>query len=188
VKSVEELILAAKAKGGQLAYSSPGNGTPPHLSAELFARMSGIQAVHVPYKGAPAALTGVIAGDVAFMFGNLLPSLPHVQSGRLRALGVTSPKRSPALAGTPTIGESGVPSYESGEWYGVVAPAGVPAPIVAKLGADIARIAHLPEYRAQFQREGTEPIGSSPEQFAAFIRQEREKWARVAKASGAKLD
>lgn len=188
IGSVSDLVKLAKAQPRKLTYSSPGNGTPPHLSAELFRRMTDIQIVHVPYKGAPAALTALIAGEATFMFGNMLPTLPHLASGRLRPLAVTSLRRSPALAGVPSLDESGVPGYESVEWYGVVAPAGTPRAIVARLATEIARIAHLPELKEQFQREATEPVGSTPEQFAAFIKQERDKWGKVAKESHARVD
>lgn len=187
-KSVSELIAQARLKPGQLSYGSAGIGTPPHLSAELFKSMAGIQAVHVPYKGAPAALTGLIGGEIGFIFGNMLPALPHVKSRRLRGLAVTSARRSSMLARVPTVAESGVPGYESDEWYGVVAPAGTPGNIVARLSKEIARIAHLPELKEQFENEASDPVGSTAAQFAAFIKQEQEKWARVIKISGARAE
>lgn len=188
VKSLSELIAQARLKPRHFSYGSAGIGTPPHLSAELFKSMAGIQAVHVPYKGAPPALTGLMGGEIAFMFGNMLPTLPHVKSGRLLGIAVTSARRSSVLAGVPTVAESGVPGYESDEWYGVVAPAGTPDNIVARLSKEIARIAHLPELKEQFENEASYPVGSTPSQFAAFIRVEQDKWARVVRISGARAE
>jgi tripartite-type tricarboxylate transporter receptor subunit TctC len=146
--------------------------------------MAKIDLVHIPYKGSAPGVVDLLAGQVAVMTPNVLTALPHIKSGRLRALAVTSAKRSEALPEVPTIAESGLPGYDSVQWYGVLAPAGTPREIVARLHAEIARALRAPDVRERLAADGAEPVGSSPEEFAAFIKSEIDKWARVASAAG----
>ena len=187
-KSVKELIVLAKAKPGSLNYASAGNGVANHLAMELFKHMTGVNIVHVPYKGAPQAVTDVLAGHMNMMFNSIAPVLPHVRSGRVRTLGIASPKRSPQLPDIPTIAESGVPGYESENWFGLFAPAKLPRRLVTFLNDALVKVVHSPEVKAQFVALGADPIGSSPEDFAAFVRRDMERWAVVVKVSGAKID
>jgi len=187
-KSVAELIALAKAKPGQLNFASSSTGGSPHLSGEMFKQMTGADIVHVPYKGSAPAITDLLGGQVSLMFDNLPSALPQVKAGKLRALGVTSARRSQAAPEIPTIAESGVPGYEVDSWFGILAPAGTPKEVVGKLNAEIARILQMPDVRQRLQEQGAEPVGGTPEQFADHIRKETVKWARVVKASGAKAD
>jgi len=185
--SVRELIALAKAKPGQLNYASAGSGTSPHLAAELFKTMAGIEMTHIPYKGIPPAVTDVIAGRVTMLMTTTISAAPHVKSGRLRALAITSPKRLAAMPDVPAIGET-VPGYEADAFQGMVAPAGVPKEIVRQLADDIAAIVRLPEIRERIIADGAEPIGSTPEAFGAFLKKEMLKWGKVVKESGARPD
>ena len=185
--SVRELIALAKGKPGQLNYASAGSGTSPHLAAELFKTMAGIDMTHIPYKGIPPAVTDVIAGRVTMLMTTTISAAPHVKSGRLRALAITSPKRLVVMPDVPTIGEI-VPGYEADAFQGMVAPAGVPKEIVRQLADDIATIVKLPDIRERITTDGAEPIGSTPEAFSAFLKKEMLKWAKVVKASGARPD
>ena len=185
--TVRELIALAKAKPGQLNYASAGSGTSPHLAAELFKTMAGIEMTHIPYKGIPPAVTDVIAGRVTMLMTTTISAAPHVKSGRLRALAITSPKRLAAMPDVPAIGET-VPGYEADAFQGMVAPAGVPKEIVRQLADDIAAIVRLPEIRERIVADGAEPIGSTPEAFGAFLKKEMLKWGKVVKESGARPD
>lgn len=187
-KSVKELIALAKAKPGVLAFASSGNGSSIHLSGELFKSMTDVDMVHVPYKGSGPALTDLVGGQVQLMFDNMPSSFPHVKAGRLRALAVTSPKRSPAAPDVPTIAEAGVPGYESVAWFGILAPAGTPPEIVKKLNTEIAKTLKSPEVMTRLASQGAEPVSNTPEQFAAYIKSEMTKWAKVVKTSGAQVD
>jgi tripartite-type tricarboxylate transporter receptor subunit TctC len=187
-KSVKELIALAKAKPGALAFASSGNGSSIHLSGELFKSMTDVDMVHVPYKGSGPALTDLVGGQVQLMFDNMPSSFPHVKAGRLRALAVTSSKRSPAAPDVPTIAESGVPGYESVAWFGILAPAGTPPEIVKKLNAEIAKTLKSPEVMKRLASQGAEPVSNTPEQFAVYIKSEMAKWAKVVKTSGAQVD
>ena len=187
-KSVKELIALAKSRPGQLNYASAGTGTAPHLSGELFNAMAGIRMVHIPYKGSPPAVTDLLAGEVALMFSPSSTVLPHVKSGRLRALAVTTAARLPSLPELPTVAESGLKGYETITWFGFVAPAKTPQAIVARLNAEIVKVLALPEVRNPFAIQGIEVIGGTPEQFASYIRDEITKWAKVIRLSGAKAD
>ena len=184
--SVADLIALAKAKPGGLNYSSSGAGGMPHVSAALFAGMTGIEMVHIPYKGGGPAVADLIAGHVSLSFATALESLPHVKSGRLRALAVSSARRSVAAPELPTVAEAGVPGYESGSWLGLFAPAGTPKEIVAKLAAEAVRIVNLPDVRERLLQQGAEPIGSTTEQLAATQLADIAKYARVLRESGVK--
>jgi tripartite-type tricarboxylate transporter receptor subunit TctC len=187
-KNVKELIALAKAKPGQLNFASSSTGGSPHLSGEMFKQMTGVDIVHVPYKGSAPAITDLLGGQVTLMFDNLPSGLPQVKAGKLRALGVTSARRSPAAPDIPTIAESGVPGYEVDSWFGILAPAGTPAEIVNKLNAEIVRILKLPDVNERLAEQGAQPVGDTPQHFAEHIRKETAKWAKVVKASGAKAD
>ncbi|HKA43550.1 MAG TPA: tripartite tricarboxylate transporter substrate binding protein [Burkholderiales bacterium] len=186
-KSVKELIALAKARPGAMSYASAGNGVANHLAMELFKQMTGVNIVHVPYKAAPQAVTDVLAGNIQMMFNSIAPVLPHVKSERVRALGIASPKRSPQLPDVPAIAET-VPGYESENWFGMFAPAKTPKPIIASVSDALAKAVRSPEIKAQFEALGADPVGSSPGEFAAFVRRDMERWARVVKISGAKID
>jgi tripartite-type tricarboxylate transporter receptor subunit TctC len=187
-KSVRELIALAKSRPGQLNFASAGVGTAPHLSGELFKVMAGVNLVHIPYKGSPPAVTDLLAGEVTLMFSPSSTVIPHVKSGRLRALAVTTVTRLPSLPELPTVAESGLKGYETITWFGFVAPAKTPPSIITRLNADIVKVLAIPEVRHQFAVQGIETLGGSPERFADYIRDEIAKWARVIKLSGARAD
>jgi tripartite-type tricarboxylate transporter receptor subunit TctC len=188
VTSVRELIDLARAQPGILNYASSGNGTSIHLSGELFKSMANVQITHVPFNGSGPAIGALVAGQVQAMFDNMPSALPQAKSGRLRPLAVTSAHRSPALPEIPTIAEAGLPGYDASSWFGVLAPAGTPRDIVAKLNAAIVRGLQSSETRDRLSGQGAEPVGDSPEHFAEFIRAEIAKWAGVVKAAGARVD
>ena len=188
VKNVKDLIALAKARPGQLNFASGSTGSAGHLAGELFDSMAGVQMTHIPYKGAAPAVIDLIAGHVSLMFDNLASALPNIKSARVRALAVTTLKRSPLLPALPTISESGLRGFDVSTWFGIFAPAGTPPDIVAKLNAEIVRILHTPEMRERLAALGAEPIGNKPDEFAAFIKSEIQKYAKVVKASGAKAD
>ncbi len=187
VKSVKDLIDYAKNNPGKLLFSSGGSGTTPHLSGELFKHMTGTQIVHVPYKAAQQAITDMVGGQVHLTFNNIGPLVPLVKAGRVRGLGVTSLKRSPAIPELPAVAET-VPGFEVTAWGGVVTPVGVPKAIVARLNAEINKALAVPALREKFAAIGYELVGGTPEQFGAFAKKEVVKWAEVVKRSGAKVD
>lgn len=182
-KSVKELILLIKSKPGEITYASAGAGTPTHLAGVMFASM-----VHVPYKGAAPALSDLLGGHVSVMFPPLPVALPHLGSGRLRVLGVTSSGRLTSHPDIPTIAESGFPGYEAIAWNGFVAPAGTPKEIIARLSTEIATVLKMPDVKERISADGSVPMASSPEEFASFIKTEMRKWGQVIKASGARAD
>ena len=186
--SVGDLIALAKARPGEINFASSGYGTPAHLAGELFNSMARVKLVHVPYKGAAPALADLLGGQVQLMFSTMPPALPHVKDGKLRALAVTSAKRSPATPELPTVDEIALPGFEANTWHGVVVPAGTPAAIVARLNREIVAILHLPDVVERFSSQGAEALGSTPEEFAAYIRSETVKWAKVVRDSGAKAE
>jgi tripartite-type tricarboxylate transporter receptor subunit TctC len=188
VRSTRELIDYLKARPGQLNYASTGSGGPQHLGMELFKTLTGVQITHIPYKGATPALTDLVSGQVQAMIGNLLSTLPHVRSGKLRALAVSSARRSEAVPEIPTLSESGVPGFESGSWFGIVVPAGTPRAIIDKLNAEVNRILLLPDLRTRFAAEGAELIGGTPEAFGAYLRGEIDKWAKVIRFAQMRVD
>jgi tripartite-type tricarboxylate transporter receptor subunit TctC len=188
-KSVRELIELAKAKPAQLSYASPGIGSTPHLAGELFASLAGVKLVHVPYKGSAQYIVDMLASRMDLCLCAAGPFLPHIKSGRLRLLGVSTAKRDPAMPDVPTISEAGVPGFEVVGWFGVLTTAGTPAPVVKKLYAEIVRILAMPEVKTAYLNGGMETVFSnSPEEFAAFIRSERDKWAKVIKAANIRIE
>jgi tripartite-type tricarboxylate transporter receptor subunit TctC len=188
VKSVKEYIALARAQPGQLTLGSSGVGSTTHLAGELFTSMSGIKTVHVPYKGSPQALIETVSGQVSTLFCPILTGLPHVTSGKLRALAVTTPKRSSTAPELPTVAESGLAGYEATLWYGLFARAGTPREIVSRLSKEVIAILELSDVRESLKNQGAEPGGMTPAEFAAYQKAEIEKWARVVKASGTQIN
>jgi tripartite-type tricarboxylate transporter receptor subunit TctC len=182
-KSLAEFIALAKQKPGQLSYGTPGVGTSPHMATELLKSMAGIDLQHVPYRGTAPALTDVIGGQLAAMFSNALTARPQIDSGRVRALAISGPKRLEALPGIPTVAEAGVPGYEAMQWYGLLAPAGTPAAIISRLNAEANKALHSEEMKERLALDGAEPLGTTAAEFGAHIKSELEKWARVARAA-----
>ena len=185
-KSVKEFVALVKPRPGQVNFASAGVGTSPHLSMELFLVMTGVKMLHVPYKGSGPGVTDLIAGHVPVMMPNMLSAQPHIKSGRLRALGVTGSKRAPGAEDIPTIAEAGVPDYEAVQWYGLLAPAGTPRDIITRLHGATVKALQNPEARQRLLNDGAEPVGSSPDEFAAYLRSETAKWAKVIQAAGIK--
>ena len=184
-KSVKDLIAAAKAKPGELTFATPGAGSAPHLSAEMFQRGAGISMIHVPYKGIPPAVTDVLGGRVTMLFTTTISAAPHIKSGKLRAVAITSAKRQASMPDVPTVGET-LPGYRAEAFQGMVAPSGVPQAIVNKLSAEVARIVRLPEVVQRFELDGADTVGSTPKEFAAFLKAEMQKWSKVVKEAGIK--
>ena len=187
VSSLAELIDYARANPGKLTYGSAGNGSPQHLAAELLKRMAGIELVHVPYKGAAPNAQALLAGEISIAFNIILLPLPHVQSGRLTGLALASAKRSPLAPGLPTMTELGYP-IDIDTWYGLVAPAGTPAEIIAKLNTEVVRILSLPELSERTRSQGIELGASTPEEFAAFLRADIARWGKAIRETGIKMD
>ncbi len=187
-KSVTELIDLAKARPGQLNYASQGVGASAHLTGELFKSMTGINVVHVPYKGVAIAIVGILAGEASMGFYSVSATLPHVKTGRLRALAATGAKRSPSLPDLPTVAEAGVPGFEVSTWGGVLAPAGTPKSIITKLHGALKRILQLPDVKERLAAIDFEPVGNTPEEFGAFIKKEVARWGKVVRDAGIKPD
>lgn len=187
-KTVKELIAYAKANPGKVNFGSSGNGSSIHLSGELFKSMTGVEMVHVPYRGSAPAVTDLLGNQIAIMFDNMPSAIQHVRSGRLRPIAVTTAKRSPELPNVPTIAEAGVPGYEATSWFGLFAPAKLPADVTNRLGAALTKVLNDPEVKKKIAEQGGEPMVEKPAEFAAFIAKETDKWARVVKASGASVD
>jgi tripartite-type tricarboxylate transporter receptor subunit TctC len=188
VNSVQELIAYGKANPGKLNFASSGNGTSIHLSAELFKTMTGVQMAHVPYKGSAPALVDLAGGQVQLMFDNLPSSLALIKGGKLKALAVTSAQRSAALPDVPTVAESGLAGFEASSWFGLLAPAGTPKDIIAKLNGEVAKWLATPEAKEKLAAQGAIPAGRSPDDFMRHIAAETVKWQKVVKESGAKVD
>ena len=186
VHNVKELVALAKSKPGQLAYASGGSGSFPHLAMALFQAMTGIDVIHVPYKGSAPALTDLMGGQVAMIFDNT--ALTYVKSGRIRALAVTTKDRLIVMPDVPTLQEAGVPGYELAAWQGVIAPAGTPRPVVDKLNANIVQLLREPETIARLTGDGGQIITSTPDQFASYIKSEIGRFAKIVKDSGAKVE
>ncbi len=186
-KSVRELIALARARPDQIAYGSGGNGTSTHLGGEILRLMAGVRMTHVPYKGAAPSITALMSGEVSWLFGAILPTLPHIKTGRLRAIAVSSAKPTPALPGVPPVGDT-LPGFDTSPWTGVAAPGATPKDIIARLNQEIARGYSAPDVRDRLLREGNDVVLNTPEQFDAFFRGEMDKWAKVIKAAGIVID
>ena len=186
--TVPELITLARARPGQMSYASAGNGTPPHLAAELFKTMAKVQIDHVPYKGNTAAFADLVSGQVVMSFPTIPSALPLVKAGRLRVLAVTSKERSRIVPDVPTIAASGLPGYEASSWYAALAPAGTQAAIVNRLHQAMAKALEQPDVRETLVTQGLDPVGNTPAQFAQVLRSDIDKWAKVVSASGARVD
>lgn len=187
-RTVPELVTLAKGMGGKLNYGSAGTGNATHLSMVSFEMFAGFKMTHVPYKGTGQALTDLLGGHVDMIFGTIPPTLAHIRSGRLRAIAVSTAKRTQALPEVRTIAESGYPGYEVASWFGLLAPAGTPREIVARLHQEAAKALHAQDLNARLAAEGAEPVGNSPDEFASFIRSEIGKYAKLIKAAGLKLE
>jgi len=184
-KTVKELMAYAKANPGKVTFGSSGSGTSIHLSGELFKQMAGVDIQHVAYKGSAPAVNDLLGNHIAIMFDNMPSAIGHVKAGKLRPLAVTTAQRSPALPDVPTVAEAGVPGYEATSWFGLLAPAKTPAPVVAKLNAAILKALADPDVKNKLLEQGAEPAGETPAQFAAFIASETVKWGKIVKQSGA---
>src|SRR6185503_2407845 len=187
VSNVAELLALARAKPGALSYDTAGNGTPPHMTGELFKSYTGVNILHIPYKGGAPAIADLVAGQIPMMFDNVPPLLPHVRSGRIKALAVTSLARIQVLPDVPTLHELGLKDFDAVGWNGLLAPAGTPREIVSRLHTEVVRVLRNPEVREQLTSQGADVVGNSPEEFAAWIRVEVKKWAEVVRVSGAKV-
>ena len=187
-KTVKELIALAKAQPGKLNYASAGNGVANHLAGELFKQMAGVDIVHVPYKGAPQAVTDVLAGHMNMMFNSVAPIVAHIKTGKIRVLGIATLQRSPQLPDVPTIHESGVPGFEAVNWFGMFAPAKTPRAIINRVNGALVKTVKTPELQAQFIALGADPVGSTVEEFTAFVKRDMEKYEKVVRISGAKVD
>ena len=183
IKSVADLIAAAKAEPGKLTYGTPGVGTSPHLCMELFKSMASVDLQHVPYKGTAAAVMDIIGGQIDVAFATALTAKPLIDAGRLRALAVSGPRRVDALPNVPPVAEAGVPGYEAMQWYGLLAPAGTPGAIMERIHAEAMVALRSPEMKARLAADGAEPLGTTPAEFRAYIKRELEKWARVRDAA-----
>jgi len=187
-KNIAEFTAYARTNPGKLNYASNGNGSAAQLAAAMYESMAGVKMVHVPYKGIAAALTDLLGGEVQVLFGTVVALVPHIQSGKLRALAVTGKKRSPLIPDVPTLRESGLPEYEAGSWYGIEAPAGTPRPIIDQLNALIVKALRQPDVAKRLAAEGAEVIGSTPGEFGAHIKSELERVGRVVRAAGIKIE
>jgi tripartite-type tricarboxylate transporter receptor subunit TctC len=185
-KNVKEFVALAKAKPGTITFGSAGLGTSPHLSGELLKVLAKIDIVHVPFKGSGQSVISQLAGEIAANFPSVPTAIPYIKAGKLRGLGVTTAKRTQALPDVPSIAEAGVPGYEATQWFGVLAPAGTPRAIIDRLNQEMVKMLRAPEMRDRLIADGTDPVGNTPEEFAAYIRSETEKWTKVIKAAGIK--
>ena len=186
--TLQEFIARAKANPGGMNFGSGGSGTSNHLAGELFNLVTGTKLVHVPYKGVNLAMNDVLAGAIHLVVIGLPAAAPHIKSGRLRALAVIAPQRLPALPEVPTVAEAGLPDFEVTTWYGVLAPAGTPRPVLARLNSELAKILYSPDMKDKLNAIGADPVTSTPDEFAAYLRQETAKWADVVRKAGLKAD
>ena len=187
-KTVKDLIALAKARPGHIRYATSGIGGFNHFGGELFNTMAGVKLAHIPYKGGGPAMIDVMSGQVEVLFSTLIQALPHLRTGKLKGLGIGAAKRFPAMPELPTISEAGVPNYEFAAWFGMLAPAKTPAAIVKRLNELLVKVVRTPEMKTQFELQGYDPVGGSSAEFTTFIRGEAEKYSRVVKASGARVD
>jgi tripartite-type tricarboxylate transporter receptor subunit TctC len=187
-QTVQELVAYARANPGRLSYGSPGSGSSGHLAAELFRSLAGVAIVHIPYKGAAPALQDLIGGQIQLMFDTLAQSAPQAKAGKVRALAVTALKRQAAAPDVPTMDESGFPGWETGPWFGILVRAGTPDGVVRRLNAELVRALNAPEVRERLLAQGANPVGDTPEAFAAFIRAESARWGKVVKDAGIRAD
>jgi tripartite-type tricarboxylate transporter receptor subunit TctC len=186
--TIGALVALARERPGTLNFGSAGSGASQHMGGELLKSMAGVDMVHVPYKGGAQAMMDLVAGQISFMIEPIPTALPHIRSGKVRALAVSTPRRAAAVPELPTIAESGYPGYDLTIWFGLLAPAGTPREVIARVNGDIVKILATPDMRERLAAQGAEPVGDSPEQFAAHIRREIARWGEVVKASGAKVD
>jgi len=187
-KNVKELIALAKAQAGKLTYGSSGVGGAGHLAGVLFDQLAGTKMIHVPYKGGAPAIIALVSGEVNMVFATAETAVPQVKAGKIRALGVTTAKRSALLPDLPTIAEGGLPGYEANNWYGLLAPAKTPAAIVERLNREVVKVLNMPNVKEQLFRSGLDASPSTPKEFGAYIKSEMAKWSKVVKASGAKAE
>jgi tripartite-type tricarboxylate transporter receptor subunit TctC len=183
-KNVKEFVALAKAKPGTITFGSAGLGTSPHLSGELLKVLAKIDIVHVPFKGSGQSVISQLAGEIAANFPSVPTAIPYIKANRLRGLGVTTAKRTQALPNVPSIAEAGVTGYEATQWFGVLAPAGTPRAIIDRLNQELVKMLRAPEMRDRLIADGTDPVGNTPEEFAAYIKSETDKWTKVIKAAG----
>ena len=188
VKSVKEFIALAKARPGQINYASSGQGGSGHLAGELFKSIAKVDLVHVPYRGAPPALNDLVAGQVQSMFGTMLAAVPHVRSGKIRAIAVTGPKRSIAVPDVPNFAEAGLPTYDASSWNGILVPTGTPRAIIMKLNGALVKILHTPNVFDRLEADGPVAIGNTPEEFAAYIKAEQAKWSKVVREANVRVE
>jgi len=188
VQSLQEFIAFAKAKPGALNFGSGGAGTSNHLAGELFNIVTGAKLVHIPYKGVNLAMQDVLAGNVHLVFIGIPAAAPHIKAGKLRALALVAPQRSSALPDVPTVAEAGLRDFEVTTWYGVLAPAGTPRSVISRLNAELVKIMHSPDLKEKLAATGTDPLTSTPEEFAAYIQREIAKWGEVVRKAGVKAD
>lgn len=187
-QTLAEFIALAKARPGAMNFGSGGSGTSNHLAGELFNTVAGVKLVHIPYKGVNLAMNDVLGGQIHLVVIGIPAAAPHIRAGRLRALGVIAPQRSPALPEVPTVAEAGMPNFDVTTWYGVLAPAGTPRPVIARLNAELVRVMHAPDLKERLASTGTEPKTSTPDEFADYIKQEIGKWGKVVREAGLKAD
>jgi tripartite-type tricarboxylate transporter receptor subunit TctC len=187
-KGLQELIAHIKSQQGKFQYASAGNGSPQHLTAEMFKSVAKLDMIHVPYKGSAPAITDVIGGHAPIMFDSTIAILPHIKGGKLKAIAVTGAKRSPQLPDVPTFAEAGIPGFESYAWYGFFAPAKTPKEIITKLNSETLKVMKTPEFQKILEETGSDFVGDTPENFAAFIKAEAAKWSKIVKESGATVD
>ena len=187
-KTLSELISAAKAAPGKLSYASGGNGTPPHLAAAIFTEKTGVQMVHVPYKGSGPALVDVLAGQVTTIIDTAASATPHVRSGKMRGIAITGKRRWPDLPEVPTFAEGGLADYDASAWYSIHAPAGTPAAIINKLNVELVRIVNLPDIKERFRQMSAEAVGNTPQEFDVFVKAEIAKWGKVIKSLNLRVD
>jgi tripartite-type tricarboxylate transporter receptor subunit TctC len=188
VKTIKELIAFARTRPGQMNYASAGTGTYPHMTMELFLSMAKLKMVHIAYKGTGPAMIDMLAGHTAVMAGTMVTTVPQIRAGRLRGLGITTTERNNAAPEIPTVAEAGLPGFESVQWYGLLAPANTPKDIVNRLHGEMVKILQQPEIRQRFAGDGADPVGNTPDQFAAYIKTELTKWAKVARDAGIKQE